>query len=218
MEQTMITRTEIINHLIKKYGYKTYLEIGVGDPRENLCLIECEKKTGVDPYFDFNDLMSHEEEVLFEISRNVKFRLTSDEFFEYLRPDAKFDVIFIDGFHTEEQCDKDIQNSLLHLSEGGVVVVHDTNPYTKEYAVGREDYIPGQAWTGDVYKSIAKLKIMGIPYVTYGGDQGVTVIKKPENFVYNKNVARIYFPYEHFESNRTEFLNMRNEEEFLKEI
>lgn len=61
MEQAMITRTEIINHLIRKYGYKTYLEIGVGDPRKNLCLIECEKKTGVDPYFDFNDVMSRQQ-------------------------------------------------------------------------------------------------------------------------------------------------------------
>ena len=30
-----ISRTEIINYLIKKYSYKTYLEIGVRDPKTN---------------------------------------------------------------------------------------------------------------------------------------------------------------------------------------
>lgn len=218
MEQTIIDHTDIINYLIKKYGYKTYLEIGVGDPRENFCLIDCESKTGVDPYFDFNDVPFYGEEAIREINRNVKFRLTSDEFFEYLREDAKFDIIFIDGLHTEEQCDRDIQNSLLRLSKNGSIVVHDTNPYSSEHAVGKDEYIPGHTWNGDVYKSIAKLKVLGIPFVTYGGDQGVTVIKSPENFVYSKNVGSIYFPYEYFASNRTEFLNMVSQEEFLKQI
>lgn len=218
MEQTIETHTDVINYLIKKYGYKTYLEIGVGDPRENFCLVECGSKIGVDPYFDFIDVPNYSEDAIFEINRNVRFRLPSDDFFEYLRPDAKFDIIFIDGLHTEEQCDRDIQNALLHLSEGGTIVVHDTNPYVKEHSVGKEDYVPGKTWNGDVYKSIAKLKIMGIPFVTYGGDQGVTVVKSPENFIYNKNVAKIYFPYEHFDSNRAEFLNMVSEEEFLRRI
>ena len=218
MEQAIETHTDIINYLIKKYGYKTYLEIGVGDPRENFCLINCESKTGVDPYFDFNDVPFYDDDAIREINCNVKFRLTSDEFFEYIREDAKFDIIFIDGLHTEEQCDRDIQNSLLRLSKGGAVVVHDTNPYTSESAVGERDYIPGQTWNGDVYKSIAKLKVLGIPFVTYGGDQGVTVIKSPENFVYSKNVGSIYFPYEYFASNRSEFLNMVSQEEFLRDI
>ena len=45
-------RKEIINHVIKKYGYQTYLEIGVAIPTMNYDLIECEHKEGCDPYTD----------------------------------------------------------------------------------------------------------------------------------------------------------------------
>ena len=44
-----MNRTEIINQLIKIYGYKTYLEIGVGNPAINFNKILCIKKIGVDP-------------------------------------------------------------------------------------------------------------------------------------------------------------------------
>ena len=57
-------RTDIINHLIQKNNYKTYLEIGVRDPSGNLDLIKVEHKDGVDP------------------SGKCNFPITSDKFFE----------------------------------------------------------------------------------------------------------------------------------------
>jgi hypothetical protein len=47
-----MTRTEIINGLISKYNYKSYLEIGVNTPSQpgyNWIGVEIELKHGVDP-------------------------------------------------------------------------------------------------------------------------------------------------------------------------
>ena len=46
----MITRTDIINYLIWKQGYRSYLEIGLDDPEPNFTKIRCELKESVDPY------------------------------------------------------------------------------------------------------------------------------------------------------------------------
>ena len=50
-----MTRTEIINGLIEKYGYKSYLEIGVNTPAQpgyNWTGVNIETKHGVDPNVD----------------------------------------------------------------------------------------------------------------------------------------------------------------------
>lgn len=224
MEQTVeylgISHTDVLNFLIKKYGYKTYLEIGVGDPRENFCLIECEDKVAVDPYFDFVDVPNYDEEAIKEINKHVKFRLPSDEFFNYLRENKTFDIIFIDGLHTEEQCDRDIRNAIKHLSAGGAIVVHDTNPYSSQQAASVGDYVLGEAWSGDVYKSVAKLKYMGIPHITLGEDHGITVIRCPEGFEpdYSKYIEKMDITYDEFNERRPYFLNMVSREEFLDRI
>ena len=137
MEQAINDHTDILNFLIEKKGYKTYLEIGVGDPRVNFSLVQCEEKYGVDPYYDYDDVPRLNDELAQEIDMLVKYRMTSDEFFSRLDDDTKFDLIFIDGLHVEEQCDRDIQNALSHLSENGTIIVHDTNPYAKEHAEER---------------------------------------------------------------------------------
>ena len=43
----MITRTDIINYLIWKQGYRSYLEIGLDDPEPNFTKIRCELKESV---------------------------------------------------------------------------------------------------------------------------------------------------------------------------
>ena len=78
-------RTDIINHLIKKNNYKRYLEIGVRNPDENLNKITVEHKDGVDP------------------AGNCNYPIPSDDFFNQLDIDVKYDIIFIDGLHLDYQ-------------------------------------------------------------------------------------------------------------------
>ena len=63
-------RITIINDLITKYNFKSYLEIGVRNTFECFDLINCELKDSVDPGFE-NHI------------NNVKYKLTSDEFIKH---------------------------------------------------------------------------------------------------------------------------------------
>jgi hypothetical protein len=132
-------RWDIINQLVSKNGYNRYLEIGVQDANSNYNKIQVEYKQAVDP-----------------MQRNLEhFVGTSDAYFAQLPPEEMFDIIFIDGLHHSDQVLRDIDNSLLHLIEGGTIVVHDCIPSTQQQQLRFDN---GGAWTGDVWKAIVELK------------------------------------------------------------
>jgi hypothetical protein len=159
-------KDEIINSLIEHYNFSSYLEIGIGSggcfPK-----INCEDKTGVDPNPIFR-------------SSDV-FIIDSDSFFETIDTEDRYDLIFIDGLHLEEQVDRDIQNSLNHLSDDGLIVLHDCNP-TSVHDI-REDYYDwdtpvGRHWNGTVYRSVVKLQCNNpdVYFYTVDTDEGCGVI------------------------------------------
>ena len=133
-------RTDIINAFIQKYGYKSYLEVGTQDPTSNFDLINAECKVSVDPF----------------PRGEVTFIGTSDEYFESISEDVKYDIIFIDGLHHDDQVLRDIENSLNHLSNTGIIVCHDCLP-SNENQQERNDH--GGVWLGDVWKAIAHFRI-----------------------------------------------------------
>ena len=138
-------RTHLINCLIEKHKFKNYLEIGVRHPHQNFNVINIEHKDGVDPEPQGNP--------------EVNYPVTSDEFFELIKGhnEIKYDIIFIDGLHLMEQVDKDIENSLKHLTDGGIIVMHDCNPIQEIHQ--RENYEPLYGlWNGTVWKSWVKLR------------------------------------------------------------
>ena len=102
-------RSEVINFLILKNNYNSYLEIGIRDPSVNFYKIKCSYKDGVDP------------------AGKCNYPVTSDEFFDKIDKNKKYDIIFIDGLHVCEQVLKDVNNSLDHLSFNGTI----TLPYFK---------------------------------------------------------------------------------------
>lgn len=198
-----MTRIDIINALIKKYNYKSYLEIGVRDPDDCFNHIECDLKHGVDPGVEGN--------------WGTTFNMTSDEFFA--SNPQKYDLIFIDGLHIDEQVEKDILNSLSYINEKGSIVLHDCNPPEVYYA--REDYYntstpAGTYWNGTVWKAIIKVRseIEGIYTSTIDTDWGVCVIQKSnkENKIINNNP---YYSYDKFSNNRKYYLNLISPQEFL---
>lgn len=169
------TRLDLINFLIKKKNYKSYLEIGCHQD-EVFSLINIEK-IGVDPMSGGN------------------FRGTSDEFF--FQNNKKFDCIFIDGLHTYEQVIKDIKNSINSLSENGVIILHDCLPskITHQY-VPRSRY----TWNGDVWKAIVEVRTWEhVETYTILADQGLGVINKKKNsdllFMKKNNFKKLKFKY-----------------------
>ena len=192
-----MTRTEIINGLILKYGYKSYLEIGVNTPAQpgyNWVGIEIELKHGVDPNVD------------------TTYRMTSDEFFEN-KITQKYDIIFIDGLHIFEQVYRDIVNSIENLTDNGIIVVHDCNPVT-EITQRRER--ASDAWHGDVWKSIVKLRLENpdLDICTVDTDEGCGIIKKGTQTLLTVSEDTNVYEYEFLANNRKEALNLISVDDF----
>ena len=156
-------------HAVNKFGYNNckYLEIGVcsGYTFDRLN-IKTENKFGVDP------------------DKGGNYKMTSDQFFE--NKDQKFDVVFIDGLHHYDQCQKDIINSLNSLNENGIILIHDMIPNNSLV-----EYTPRRAinshWTGDVWKCSVEIQnSINLDFVIANCDSGIGILKPKKNFKYIK--------------------------------
>jgi hypothetical protein len=186
-------RFDIINKLIKKYGYISYLEIGVRHGN-NIKKIKCNNKIGVD----------------IVPNKYVNYQMTSDEFFD--QNDKSFDIIFIDGLHTSSQVYRDINNSLKVLNPNGTIVCHDMNPTTKLM-----QQLPRSTseWTGNCWKAWISLRQTrpDLFMMVVNTDYGCGVIQKGEQKLLEISEE---ITYENFEKNRFEWLNLKSIDEFNK--
>jgi len=69
----------------------------------------------------------------------------------------QFDIIFIDGFHTEEQVLQDINNACRVLEKDGIIVVHDCMPPDAWHQRESSEYKPGENWNGTVWKAVLRV-------------------------------------------------------------
>lgn len=185
-------RWELINALIQKHDYTSYLEIGY-DIGTNFNQVNCKKKESIDPCLGYYDCAK------------PTYKMTSDEFFSLTK--NTYDIIFVDGLHHSEQVDKDIENSLKILSSGGSVIIHDCNPQSKA-----SQEVPRQIrqWNGDVWKSIVRYR--------QRGNLGVCVLDTDEGLgIISSNICKVPIPfpipfdltYEFLDSRRKELLNLK---------
>ena len=199
----MKTRIDIINYLICKYNYNTYLEIGVSTG-ECITAVNVSTKDGVDPS------PRHPE---------VNFPVTSDVFFANLKPEKKYDLIFIDGLHLFEQVIKDVNNSLKHLKENGIIVLHDCNPTDYLLQIRDMEDFNLSCWTGDVWKTILHFRENeNLDVCVVDTDYGIGLIKPGHQKVYTNPFRQNSqeFAYEHLVYDRKNILNLITIEEFLQ--
>lgn len=192
-----MTRTELINSLITKYNYESYLEIGVNTPEQpgyNWVGVNIPLKHGVDPNVD------------------TTYKMTSDVFFEK-HISQKYDLIFIDGLHIFEQVYKDITNSLNYLKNNGTIVVHDCNPITE---ITQRRVRASDTWHGDVWKSIVKLRIENaeLAISTVNTDEGCGIIRKGQQKLLSIDKNVDIYDYAFLENNRQRALNLISVAEF----
>ena len=152
------SRFDIINKIIKKKKFESYLEIGCQSDI-NFSKIIIKNKIGVDP------------------QSGGTHRMTSDDFFKQNK--STFDLIFIDGLHIYEQVLKDIENSLKVLNDNGVILIHDCLPAKIWHQTIPQTH---SSWNGDVWKSIVKSRTrIDIDTYTIEADQGLGLILKRKN-------------------------------------
>ena len=152
------SRTAIIQEIINKKNYKSYLEVGC-DNDENFSKIQIESKIGIDPL------------------KGGTLRMTSDEFF--INNHQSFDIIFLDGLHTYEQTIKDIDNGLRFLNTNGVILIHDCLPKKIWNQIVPRLY---GHWNGDVWKAIVHSRTYGhADTYTCIADHGIGIIFRRKN-------------------------------------
>lgn len=200
----MVTRTQIINAIIAKFSFNTYLEIGVRDANENFNLINIEIKDGVDP----------------APVTTVNFKMTSDVFFQKESEGKKYDIIFIDGLHTDEQVYKDTINSIKHLNDGGFIVLHDCNPPTEYHIRSYEEYLKTRGqWNGTVFRGFIKLKneLLDWNCFTIDTDFGCGIITK-HDFGFKTNIDSSQINWVYFNQHRLDLLNLISYNEFIDKL
>lgn len=192
----MDLKCEAINGLISKFGYKSYLEIGLGPLQETWKYISIEDKTCVD---------------VIKISENLPtFLGTSDEFFQ--SNDKMFDLIYIDGDHKSDQVRKDLKNSLMSLNDNGLIVMHDIAPASKNETDPRS--------SGDAYKIFMEARrnphLQAYTYFFRNGD-AIGVIWRGMNESILKNETDDY-SYEYYDHNKGSILQPIDFESLVEKI
>lgn len=197
-----MTRTNIINLLIERLGYTSYLEIGTQHLWSNYNNINAAKKVCIEPF----PIAGTESE--------ISYIGTSDDYFSSISQDVKFDIVFIDGLHHDDQVLRDIENSLKHLNDNGTIVCHDCLPTTEHMQI-RDNH--GGAWTGDVWKAIARLRVESIDLDirVVNTDYGCGIIRRGTNVPYYESHAN-YYTFSYYSQNAGRLLNVVTVEDFLK--
>ncbi|MGB3483280.1 MAG: class I SAM-dependent methyltransferase [Mycobacterium sp.] len=185
-----VNRIRAVQRALEGRSAPVYLEIGVSRGQA-FQRIDADVKIAVDPAFKLSE---RARELADSKGRATHyFETTSDAFFE---SESEFlerhpiDVALIDGLHTYEQVVRDVENTVRHLHEDGVIFLHDCNPpfaLAGRRAESWDDFMAQQKgplaigiWNGDVWKAIVHLRSTR-PDLLVGVlkcDQGVGFVRK----------------------------------------
>jgi len=201
----MKTHTDIINFIIDRYKFQSYLEIGVDYLQDNFNNIDVSIKQGIQNEY-------------YMIPSPC---ILSDAFFndkDFIND--KYDVIFVKGLRTTDQCYKDICNSITQLNNNGYIIIHDCIPldefHTRDYyayLVDAQDYI----WNGTVYKAFIRLKNELINWSCFviNENMGCGILTKRKILTnIRTNVEIENLSWDDFDKNKNELLQIISYKEF----
>ncbi len=225
-----MTRIQVLNTIIKKKNVKNYLEIGVNRGKCLFNIVGPEKRFAVDPYFNFNSWKKFK--AIVKNTDNLKnnyFELTSDDFFKNnteLLSKNILDLTFIDGLHTYKQSLLDVVNTLKHLDDNGVIVLHDCNPLDELAAYPANSIDDARRdlqthpnwkniWNGDVWKTIVGIR-KNHPELTafvLNTDHGLGLVykKQRQNLpeIFNSIIDIENLSYDFFDKNRNDLIDLK---------
>jgi len=218
-----VNRIRSVQKALAMRSKPVYLEIGVSRGQA-FQRISADVKFAVDPAFRLSE---RTRELADAKGRVVQyFETTSDAFFENeeallaLHP---VDVALIDGLHTYEQVVRDVENTVRHLKDDGVIFLHDCNPpfeLAGRRADSWDEFMAQQSgplkigiWNGDVWKAIVELRSTR-PDLLVGVlkcDQGVGFVRKgsPESTLPYSPEQVAELTYADLKADRTRLLNLK---------
>jgi hypothetical protein len=194
-----VKRFDLLKKISEINGAQSYLEIGLGCGDTMRHLQHIPVRVGVDPNRDIARKLC-----------TAFHKTTSEEFFAVNEQD--FDLIFIDGDHRYAEVRDDLFDASCHLTERGVIVLHDMSPETEE----KEKPI----WSGDGWKAMVDARSMeGDLYAfTIDSDHGLGVVMlKTLSDAPLADGSREY-TFRALSANRKEWLGLVSVEDGLKMI
>jgi hypothetical protein len=219
---TELQKFDIVNALVRKNRYQRYLEI-------------CTATTG----FEFGSIDRATLQVChrlmyrcpndFDDGHEVTFRSSSESTENLLDPDVKYDVVFVDPFHTFECSLRDLHLGLSALREGGTMVIHDCCPDDEECVT---PWYKEGGWCGVTYCAYVDflLSHSGLVYCTVDTDLGCGIVRrkregemwKPAHESIDGTIAAWRHRrsqnadmFDFFRANKRELLNLVSAQEFL---
>ena len=217
---------DVVQAVVDHRKARNYLEIGVKKGKV-FFKVRARKKLAVDPVLKI--VFKHKLKAVLANPCNLfneYYEVTSDDFFaqqgERLSALNGLDAVFIDGLHTYAQTWKDVSNSLAHLSQQGVIVMHDCSPATEAQAAPAESREHAatraaprsESWSGDVWKTVLRLRSErpDLNVCVIDCDHGVGIIQRgaPEGML-NLAVQDIaHCTYRDLEKDRVGLLNLKH--------
>lgn len=166
MKYSKIAHIDLIYEIAKGVvanGGERYLELGIAKARcFNKVAPLFRKSVAVDINPKADEYITGEKNYFF-------YKCTTDEFYNVCFKDLQFDLIFIDANHRYECVARDLMNSVEHLSEDGIIIVHDTFPPDKESMNHCYD-----SWRlQEAFYSDSKLQFINLPFY-----YGLFLVKK----------------------------------------
>jgi len=178
----------IFNWFIERYNYKHYLELGLRKG-ETYNQIECEFKESIDS----------------DLQYNATHKITTDVFFDTVKEDKMWDIIFIDANHEKEFVKRDIINSLKHLNHNGTIFVHDVNPLTEKHL--------DKKYCNDAWETFVQFRQTRNDLAMYSFPFGmVGLIRIGKQRLWKKKVE---WTWKYFEENRKMLVRELTEEDFI---
>ncbi|MGY4711337.1 class I SAM-dependent methyltransferase [Mycolicibacterium sp. CBM1] len=218
-----VNRIRAVQQALAMRSDPVYLEIGVSRGQA-FQRITADVKIAVDPAFRLTERTRQLADAKGRITRY--FETTSDAFFrdekEFL-DQHRVDVALIDGLHTYEQVVRDVENTVRHLKDDGVIFLHDCNPpfeLAGRRAQSWDEFMAQQSgplkigiWNGDVWKAIVQLRSTR-PDLVVGVlrcDQGVGFVRKgvPESTLSYSPEQVSALSYADLKADRTRLLNLK---------
>jgi hypothetical protein len=151
---------DIIQELLSLYEQPSYLEIGV-ETGSTFLPMRARRKVAVDPVFRFNVAEASRQQPHAEFHQ-----VPSDEYFgRIIRPEDRFDLIYLDGLHTLEQTLRDFVNALHFVKPHGLLLIDDVVPTSWAASLPSKDLAyrmktltnawgDERRWMGDVYRLV----------------------------------------------------------------
>ena len=226
----MNTKSELINWLGLKYKYTKYLEVATLTTGHQFSLVN-------QKIYSTNERIMYRLPPGYDDEMPISCRSPSDDssacFKSLLDQGKKFDVVFVDPFHTYEASRRDIELALMILNTKGTLVVHDCNPPDKRYV---SPHLTRGDWLGETYLAFIDIArenykvdhcVVDIDWgcgvirfnnsvsaaANDGGMIGVTCKSLND---YKTRIRQKYYDWEYFDKHRNSLLNLISTKEFKR--